>query len=172
VLRLLLAFGLAGGLLALDLTTKDWAESELRRRGTRSLFDGRLLLRYQTNSGLAFGLLRAPLYPRKRALLIAYSTAVTAVLVVLLAVRQGRRVRVAGDGLLAAGLVALLAGSAGNLRDRVTRGAVIDFLDLELGGGVRWPAFNLADLYLAAGLVMCLVALVGKVRRAPPDDIR
>jgi signal peptidase II len=172
VLRLLLAFAVAGALLALDLGSKDWAESELRRQGSRSLFDGRLILRYQTNSGIAFGLFQAPLYPRKRVLLIAYSAAVTGALLGLLAARQLRAARGRGDGLVTAGMVAMLAGSAGNLRDRVTRGGVIDFLDLEIGAGVRWPAFNLADVYLAVGLALCLAGLVSKLRQAAPANIR
>jgi signal peptidase II len=59
----------------------------------------------------------------------------------------------------------LLAGSAGNLRDRVMRGAVIDFMDLQPPGGATWPAFNLADLYLAAGLGLCITGLLRAHRR-------
>jgi lipoprotein signal peptidase len=59
-------------------------------------------------------------------------------------------------------VAALLAGAVGNLRDRITRGAVIDFIDVRVWGETRWPAFNLADVYLSAGLILCGVALVGR----------
>ena len=44
----------------------------------------------------------------------------------------------------------LLAGGAlGNLSDRVRDGAVTDFIDLPL-----WPAFNLADVAITAGVAL------------------
>lgn len=52
--------------------------------------------------------------------------------------------------------VGLLAGGAlGNLADRAREGAVIDFIDLP-----RWPAFNVADIAITAGIVLLLVATV------------
>ena len=78
--------------------------------------------------------------------------------------RAGRGVSVAEAcalwSLLAASLVAvgawlpatrlpiclLLAGSASNLLEHATRGAITDFVRLR-----RWPAFNLADVALTAG---------------------
>ena len=46
--------------------------------------------------------------------------------------------------------VGLLAGGAlGNLSDRVRDGAVTDFIDLPL-----WPAFNLADVAITAGVAL------------------
>ena len=45
--------------------------------------------------------------------------------------------------------VGLLAGGAlGNLADRVRAGAVTDFIDLP-----PWPAFNLADVAITAGVL-------------------
>jgi signal peptidase II len=148
-------------LFAIDVGTKTWAELELRRTGSRSVLGDWLVLRYQTNSGIAFGVWRAPMIPWKRGALIAYSSVVTLGLAVVLARRLGDPTR---SALGTAGVVALLAGTAGNLRDRITRGAVIDFIDLQ-PPGTTWPAFNGADLYLAAGLGLCLAALVMAHRR-------
>jgi signal peptidase II len=155
------AVGAIIALLAIDVGTKTWAELELRRTGARSVLGDWLVLRYQTNSGIAFGVWRAPMIPWKRSALIAYSSVVTLGLGIVLARRLGDAGR---SALGTAGLVALLAGTAGNLRDRVTRGAVIDFIDLQPPGS-SWPAFNCADLYLAAGLGLCLGALVMAHRR-------
>ena len=58
----------------------------------------------------------------------------------------------------------MLAGATGNLRDRVQRGAVIDFIDVVPAPGLDWPAFNLADVCLAIGLVLCAVALIRQRR--------
>ena len=167
LLPLLASLLLAGSLLAGDVASKSWAESELRRRGAKSLLGGRLVLRYQTNSGIAFGLFQQSLHPYKRPFLIGYSAVVSAGLALFLTRLLLRRT---GRGWLAPlGLVALLAGALGNLRDRITRGAVIDFISLQLTAGLRWPAFNLADVYLTVGVALCAVALVAAHRSAAGD---
>lgn len=51
------------------------------------------------------------------------------------------------------GLALALGGAAGNLCDRLLRGAVIDFIAIG-----RWPAFNLADSALVAGAALCIWA--------------
>lgn len=51
------------------------------------------------------------------------------------------------------GLGAALGGAAGNLVDLVVRGGVVDYV--ELG---RWPAFNLADVAIVAGVIGALLA--------------
>ena len=52
----------------------------------------------------------------------------------------------------------LVGGALGNLADRVRAGSVTDFIDLPL-----WPAFNLADIAIVAGLAVLLVApLLGR----------
>lgn len=49
--------------------------------------------------------------------------------------------------------IGLLAGGAiGNLIDRIRDGAVTDFIDPP-----RWPAFNVADIEITAGVVILLV---------------
>jgi signal peptidase II len=51
-----------------------------------------------------------------------------------------------------AGLGAALGGAAGNLYDRIRRGAIIDFVDLGW-----WPVFNLADAAITVGAVVALI---------------
>ena len=158
--RIALAFAL---LFGADVASKTWAEHDLRRQGARSALGGVLVLRYQTNSGIAFGLFRAPIVHWKRDALIAYKVVMIGVLLVLLVRRIADP---EATRLVTGGLVLLLAGTAGNLRDRIERGAVIDFLDLQLPGGIRWPAFNLADLYLALGVAACAWGLYRAHRQA------
>jgi signal peptidase II len=49
----------------------------------------------------------------------------------------------------------LLAGSASNLLEHAARGAITDYVCLR-----RWPAFNLADVALAAGALSLLATSV------------
>jgi signal peptidase II len=50
----------------------------------------------------------------------------------------------------------LVGGALGNALDRITQGAVVDFLKPP-----HWPAFNLADAAITVGVVL-LVLLVGR----------
>ncbi|HEX8645480.1 MAG TPA: signal peptidase II [Thermoleophilaceae bacterium] len=57
--------------------------------------------------------------------------------------------------LAGAGLAVALGGATGNLLDRLGRGAVIDFIALGW-----WPAFNLADVAIVAGVAVALGSVV------------
>jgi len=55
-------------------------------------------------------------------------------------------------------LILLIGGAAGNLLDRWMHGFVVDYLRFNWQGEYS-PAINLADCYLAAGLILLVVAL-------------
>lgn len=57
----------------------------------------------------------------------------------------------------AAGYALILGGALGNLADRVARGAVVDWLDF-YWGGMHWPAFNLADVWVVSGAGLLILA--------------
>ncbi len=60
------------------------------------------------------------------------------------------------DGwVLPAGLSLVIGGALGNLIDRVATGAVVDFLDFYYAGWL-WPAFNIADSAISAGVALLL----------------
>ncbi len=54
------------------------------------------------------------------------------------------------------GLSLIIGGALGNLVDRVIRGAVVDFLDF-FYGSLHWPAFNVADMAICAGVALVLL---------------
>lgn len=54
---------------------------------------------------------------------------------------------------LAGGLI--LGGALGNLIDRLTRGEVVDFVNLPF-----WPAFNLADVGITLGVIALAVIVI------------
>ncbi len=49
----------------------------------------------------------------------------------------------------------ILGGAVGNLIDRLTRGAVIDFLDFRI-----WPVFNLADSFITVGVIILIFSII------------
>lgn len=59
-------------------------------------------------------------------------------------------------------LFSLLAGGAiGNLIDRILFGHVVDFVDVYVSG-FYWPAFNIADSALTAGIFFLAIKLIKK----------
>jgi signal peptidase II len=144
-------------LLFIDLQTKGWAASELRSRGPRTVAAGHLRLQYSENTGIVFGRLRDS---ARQSAIVAYSAVMSLALFGALLHRLLRKAR--PGFALPAGCVALLAGTLGNLHDRLDRGYVVDFIDFQR---VTWPAFNFADVAISAGLVLCLVGLVAAAIR-------
>jgi signal peptidase II len=97
------------------------------------------------NPGAAFSFL-ADHDGWQRALFITIA-AVASIWIVYLLYRYPRQ------RLFALALTLILAGAVGNLIDRITVGAVIDFLDFH-AFGYHWPAFNVADSAITCGAVL------------------
>jgi signal peptidase II len=97
---------------------------------------------YVRNTGSAFGMLKS-----LGNVFFIVTAAVAIVVVAFLIVRDGEN---------RLGLSLILGGAAGNVTDRLAHGFVVDFLDLH-AGGLHWPAFNVADAALTAGIFLLLV---------------
>jgi Signal peptidase (SPase) II len=67
--------------------------------------------------------------------------------------------------LLRLGLPLVLSGMVGNLFDEAYNGYATSFIDVQFAAGFRWRLFNLADLAISAGLVMCLASAIVKPRQ-------
>ena len=121
---------------AIDQASKAAAVARLSP-GERAEILPFLDLERTSNSGIAFGL-AGNLPP---VLLMGVAAAVVVVLLII-----GSRIRWRG-AVLAIGLI--LGGALGNLADRATRGAVVDFISLP-----HWPTFNLADAAITLGVAL------------------
>jgi len=106
------------------------------------------------NTGVSFGMFRE-LFLEQPLLLAAIMAAIAAGLFVW-ALRTTRRIETFALGLVA-------GGAAGNVVDRVLHGAVTDFLDLHVGDW-HWPAFNMADVMITAGVVLLLTGSLWPAR--------
>jgi signal peptidase II len=155
--RVAAALVAVGLLLFIDLATKSWAAADLRARGPRTIAAGQLRLQYSENTGIVFGRLRDS---ARQSTIVAYSALTSLALFGVLLHRLLRKPR--PGFLLPVGCVALLAGTLGNLHDRLERGYVVDFIDFQR---VNWPAFNFADMAISAGLGLCVAGLVAAAFR-------
>jgi signal peptidase II len=77
------------------------------------------------------------------------------------------------DRLSTLGLALFVAGGASNWIDRVTRGSVVDFLNVGVGP-VRTGVFNVADMAIMLGGAVIVIAAFGekpaRSPRAHPSD--
>jgi len=108
------------------------------------------------NTGAAFSLL-AEAGGWQRWLFVALALGVSAALTVWL-LRLPR-----GEHWLALGLALLIGGALGNLIDRMLFGHVVDFIQvwlsfIPLALFNPWPAFNIADSAITAGVIILLIA--------------
>jgi signal peptidase II len=105
---------------------------------------GPLSIHHVQNSGIAFGL-----FPTATSGVIVL-TAIAVTWMLVFFARSGGR-----HPILPVALGLLLGGSLSNLVDRVRLGYVTDFLDFRF-----WPAFNLADAFIVAGVAVLIGALL------------
>ena len=139
-----------------DQITKGIVASQLELGDSVHLL-GPLSIRHVRNPGIAFGLFSS------WAAAVTILTACAIAWMVFYFARSGAR-----HPVLPVALGLLIGGSLANLIDRIRLGHVTDFLDLRF-----WPAFNLADTFIVAGVAILLVALVSaerqpRVRRTAP----
>ncbi|MES2488815.1 MAG: signal peptidase II [Pseudomonadota bacterium] len=72
-----------------------------------------------------------------------------------------------GQTLVATALALILGGALGNVIDRVTRGAVVDFVDFYVGNW-HFAAFNVADMAITLGAGFMILDMILDTRRAKP----
>jgi len=139
-----LALGaVAAAAIAADQATKAIVARELAL-GEEVNVVGPLSIHHVENSGIAFGLFSTA----TAGVIVLTGVAVT--WMILFFARSGGR-----HPILPVALGLLVGGSVSNLVDRVRLGHVTDFLDFRF-----WPAFNLADSFIVAGVAVLIGALL------------
>ncbi len=98
---------------------------------------------YVTNTGVAFGMLQG----------MGDVLVIVTLVVVGMLLLYYRRLP-PGQVVLRIALGFQLGGAAGNLLDRLARGSVVDFLDLNFWPLKNWPVGNVADVSIVVGVVL------------------
>ena len=112
-----------------------------KRLASRLLVEGRL---YAVTSGWGVRLVNN----RRASLSVAHATALFTALVVAVLVADPHSLTAVGVGMA-------IGGAAGNLVDRIRRGAVVDFV-----AAGRWPVFNLADTAMTVGWAVAAMTVL------------
>ena len=139
---------ITASVLVLDQITKALVVARITPERVVSVVPGFFRLVMVENRGIAFGLLADSGSRVTLGIVVVLSTAALGLICWLL-FKDGPFSALAGSG-----LALILGGACGNLLDRLLRaGAVVDFLDFYVGRN-HWPAFNVADTAIVAGMGM------------------
>jgi len=161
-LRYLFGAFLTGGIAILDLFIKRVIASSFLYGERIELIPGFFALTYVLNPGAAFGImadwdsaLRVPV------LVVASIAALGFIGYLYFATMSGSTAASIALPLIAGGAVA-------NLYERLTAGAVVDYLDVYISC-YHWPAFNLADASITTGVTLLFL---GSFLDRPSDEQR
>jgi len=144
-----------------DRVTKHVAATFLADGASRSYMADTVRLEYAENTG-GFLSLGAELPSAARTGIFTIGTGLLLCLLVLVAILHR------WDRLSTLGLALLIAGGASNWVDRVTRGSVVDFLNVGMGS-LRTGIFNVADVAIMFGAGVIAIAALGKKQGSSPQ---
>jgi signal peptidase II len=131
----------AGAVIAADQATKALVRAEISRFEEVDLVLGARLINTR-NTGVAFSM-----FSGGGPIVVIVAVIALTALLAFFVTHMRRRLIWLPTGLL-------LGGAAGNLIDRVRLGAVTDFVKLP-----HWPAFNVADVCITAGVILLIYVL-------------
>ncbi|MDR2340480.1 MAG: signal peptidase II [Deltaproteobacteria bacterium] len=165
--KLFYALTFAGLALFLDILTKQLILRNLVMNEAREV-TGFLNMVLVMNSGAAFSLFSGQ--GAGQGVKMALLSVVAMIPIVIL-----YRMSPHNQRLQPAALGAILGGAVGNIHDRLRYNAVVDFLDFHIGTR-HWPAFNVADVAVVAGLALFTLSLAlglrkpkGSPKKGSPD---
>jgi len=149
---------IAAAVVATDQFTKGLVLTFIPVDGGFNLVPGLVNIVHARNPGAAFGILSQ--YGSNVGWFFLSAVSVGALLVVSWLVWSSEELPAS----LLIGYALFFGGAAGNLIDRLRFGEVIDFVDVFVGQ-YHWPAFNVADSVLCAGVGLFALNMVRESRR-------
>lgn len=135
-------------LIAFDQYTKQWAVVWLKDKPAYNLINGILELNYLENQGAAFGML-----PNQKIFFVFVAIVILSVVGYVLFKIPDHKKYTTLHFLFSL----LVAGSIGNMIDRIRYDYVVDFIYFVR---INFPIFNVADIYATLSAFMLLVLLL------------
>src|SRR3712207_3676672 len=148
------ALVVAGLVILVDQVTKAWIVATRMLGETDAVFPG-IELNYVRNKGVAFGALAGG-----GAIVWVLTGVAVGALIAYFALKSD-------DRWLWLPVGAVLGGAIGNLADRIRVGYVVDFID-----PIAWPAFNVADVAIVAGIFGFVYVIEGTADSGQGDGDR
>jgi signal peptidase II len=150
------------GVLVLDQWTKWLVEAHLPHHTAHEVVPGFMNLTHVRNTGVAFGLFASEGGGNGLVLTLLGLGALAAVSVYFWLTPTR-------DRLLLMALALVVGGAVGNLIDRISSGAVTDFVD-DYVGTHHWPSFNVADSAISIGIVLMAIDSFRPHHRRQPQE--
>ena len=160
-----LLLGVGGLVVLLDQITKIWVHKTMGLYESKPIVPPFLDLHYIRNTGAAFGLLSGSHADFRIPFFILVSSVAIGIILYLFYKLEESEV------MMPLALALVLGGAIGNLVDRIRQGEVIDFILVHYKA-FHWPAFNVADIAITAGvglLVLRIFLFEGRQPGKPPS---
>ena len=135
-------------LLMIDQITKWIVDTNMQLQQSMDVIPGFFRITYLQNTGAAWSMLEGKMW-------FFYIITIIALAVMVYFYIKSKK----GDILFQTGIVCMMAGTVGNLIDRVMLQHVRDFLDF-LILGYDFPVFNVADMALCFGVFLIIVDIL------------
>ncbi len=132
----------------IDQATKYIALTKLKPLGSVTFIDGFMDFTFVENRGAAFGILNGRVW----LLLVIAAVICIAIIAAMLKMPNTKEYK-----WLKWSLMLILAGAIGNVADRLFRGYVVDFFEFTF---IKWPVFNMADIYVVIGTIVMAVLVL------------
>ena len=166
--KLTVIFTLLFSIFGIDQLTKFWAVNNLMGKNTIYFLNGFFQFIYAENPGAFLGL--GDRWSRELRFIIFSLIVFIGLACMLWYLVKKEKLKI---NLFA--YTFILAGGVGNLWDRVFHddGHVIDFMLIEVWGPLRTGVFNVADIFIVAGVILALFGeyFMKKSHHLKPDDV-
>lgn len=144
---------LSGIVVLIDQISKQLVLQTFAQNEQFVVIPGFFSLTHVRNTGGAFGLFAGEATIVRTIFFLVVSCVAVGILWYLY------RTMARGRKWIEAGFSFILAGAIGNMIDRFRFGEVVDFLDFHVGA-YHWPAFNVADSAICAGVGILVVNML------------
>lgn len=144
-------------LFIIDQATKYIALTKLKPLGSVTFIDGFMDFTFVENRGAAFGILNGRVW----LLLVIAAVICIVIIAAMLKMPNTKEYK-----WLKWSLMLILAGAIGNVADRLFRGYVVDFFEFTF---IKWPVFNMADIYVVIGTIVMAVLVLFVIKDDKED---
>lgn len=144
---------IAALIVLIDLSTKTWVQQTMALYESVDVIPGFFSITYLVNTGAAWSILEGQRW---------FFITLASIVCIVLAVMFKKEPK---DPWILSGLALMIAGTFGNLYDRIVHGFVRDMLSFIIFD-YHFPVFNIADVSLVIGVGLIAIAVILEERKA------